>query len=73
MQEKYHGTRLTLELNFVKKVPEKNEGKNIHIKQKKKSSPSWIIWNISLSTTISQNGIFEFRNLTFFRNTDIGT
>ena len=31
------------------------------------------IWNISLSTTISQNGIFEFRNLTFFRNTDIGT
>lgn len=36
MQEKYHGTRSTLELNFVKKVPEKNEGKNIHTKQKKK-------------------------------------
>lgn len=41
--------------------------------KQKKISPSWIIWNISLSTTISQNGIFEFRNLTFFRNTDIGT
>lgn len=32
-QEKYHGTRSTLELNFVKKVEEKNEGKNIHTKQ----------------------------------------